>query len=90
MSDTEPLTKRVIVCNYVVKLLNCCNEPVKLRVIDFRSVCSESSRRKCRSKLKESKTTSKCVVQHGEATVSSVHHANDIDVTWNGELLICI
>ena len=88
MADAETFAQRIIIRYHIIKLLHCGNQAVELRVVDLRPICPETRRVKCRCHLKERKTAAQCIVQHGKTTVCGIHHADDVNIAWNRELLV--
>ena len=85
VADTEALTQRLIKRNLTVQVLHFVNEFIQRLVVQTILLMNESLGIKARFHFKEAETTTKRIVDHGEAAICRVHHADNVEVLRDEE-----
>ena len=85
VADAEALTQRLIKGDFTVQVFHPINKFVQCLVVQAVLVMDEALGIEARFHLKEAEAATKRIVDHGEAAVCRVHHANDIEVLRDGE-----
>ena len=85
VADAEALTQRLIKRDFTVQVFHLINEFVQRLVVQAVLVMDEALGIEARFHLKEAEAATERIVDHGKASVRSVHHADDVEVLRNGE-----
>ena len=85
VANAESFTQRFIEGNLTIKVFYFIDEFIQRFIVQTVLVLNEALGIKARLHLKETETTTERIVDHGEAAVCRVHHADDVKVLRHRE-----
>ena len=87
MADAEALTERLVLGDRAVEGFHLAHQGLEPRIIEAGAVVAEAVGVEGGTQFHEGEAASQRVVEHGEAAVSCVHHADNVDIARHVEEL---
>ena len=87
MADAEALAERLILGDRTVKGFHLAHQGLEPRIIEAGAVLAEAVGVEGRAQFHEGEAAAQRVVEHREAAVRRVHHADNVDVLGHTEQL---
>ena len=85
MSDAEALAQRLILGDRAVEGFHLAHQGIEPRIVEAGAVLTEAVGVESGAQFHEGEAAAQRIVEHREAAVRRIHHADDVDIAGNME-----